>query len=104
MQSGLGRIARAAAWLSVGWLTACSSPSPRYLGVTPIRTTEGGARYDIYRREDRVQVLRLDSALSVGDRTLVETAYRVVERETGCTGVHPPERFDNTVMDLRVVC
>lgn len=65
-------------------LAACSSPSPHFMGVEPVAQTVSGVRFDIYRREDLVQAIRLSGRLPGGPAAIKAAALIAIHNATGC--------------------
>ncbi|MEC9432888.1 MAG: hypothetical protein VYD87_08265 [Pseudomonadota bacterium] len=85
-------------------LAGCDTPSPRYLGAERMDVTHEGVDYIVYRIDDRVQVIRLGSALGVPPEALVRGFRQAARQATGCRIHKVYTGFQVSVIDLRLLC
>jgi len=68
----------------VVFLSACSSPSPYFIGAEPVAQEVSGVRFDVYRRENLVQAIRLSGRLPGGVPAIKAAAIIAINAATGC--------------------
>jgi len=68
----------------VTFLGACSSPSPFFMGSAPLAQQVSGVRFDVYRRENLAQAIRLSGRLPGGAPAIKAAAVIAINRATGC--------------------
>lgn len=72
------------ALLVVLLLSACASPSPEFFGATKTAVTIDGRDFTVFRRDNRVQVIRHGYATPAEQRGIPELMLRAVAEATGC--------------------
>lgn len=85
-------------------LTACSSASVRYLGVSPIPVDVEGWRIDVYSDGANAQAIRMTSELGVKPETMKTRGVLAVELATGCRLDGRTVRYDTNVLNARLIC
>lgn len=85
-------------------LAACSSPSPKYLGIQPMQTTVDGWRIDVYRKGDQVQAIRVNAAVLPNATQMTERARVAIEGVTGCKIAKNSLKGDSNVANARLNC
>lgn len=93
------------ALLSVALLAAaCNTPSPGFLGAERLEIAYQGVDYVIWRKGERVEAIRLGSALGVAPEALVEGFRGATEAATGCRTHKIHTGFQVSVIDFRLLC
>lgn len=69
--------------LALAGLAACSSPSPRFLGVKPVRVVVEGWDIDVYAKDGRAEAIRLTTDWDASAGLMRERGVVAVERATG---------------------
>ena len=85
-------------------LTACSSPSPQFLGSPASRQTVDGWRIDVYRNGNRAQAIRLSAAFGAHAYAMQLRGAEAIYRATGCTVDPDKVRADSSVMTATLRC
>lgn len=95
-----------AAFSLVAMLTiaACSSPSPQFMGITPSEQIISGVRFDVYQRQNQVQVIRLSGKLPGGIPSIKAAAIRAIENATSCSVIADTLTGDMEVIKAQVEC
>lgn len=85
-------------------LAACNTGSPEFLGVVPQRVTIGQSTFDVRRKDDRVEVLRMSREPVFSLAAIVPRATQAVIAATGC--VPRPESWtgDQAMARVTVDC
>lgn len=65
-------------------LSACASPSPEFFGASKTAVTIDGRAFTVFRRDNRVQVIRHGYAAPAAQRGIPEQMLRAVAEATGC--------------------
>lgn len=69
----------------LGFLAACDSPSPSFMGPPPIVITIEQSTFAVHRRLDRVEVYRTSFEFTPDRAGVLRRAERAIEQATGCT-------------------
>ncbi len=85
-------------------LAACSSPSPQFMGITPSEQIISGVRFDVYQRQNQVQVIRLSGKLPGGLPGIKAAAIRAIENATACNVIADTLSGDMEVIKAQVDC
>jgi len=85
-------------------LAACSSPSPYFMGAEPIAQEVSGLRFDVYRREDLVQAIRLSGRLPGGEPAVKAAAIIAMSNATGCRVNLADMKGDREVITASLSC
>lgn len=83
---------------------ACSSPSPRYLGVPAVEQVVSGVRFDVYQRGESAQAIRLHGRLPEGLPAIKLAAIHAIEAATGCTVKRSSVEGDLEVINASLSC
>ncbi|MEL6643078.1 MAG: hypothetical protein AAFQ79_04025 [Pseudomonadota bacterium] len=65
-------------------LTACASPSPRFIGAERSQMTVDGMTFTVFRRGSEVEVYRTGVTLLPRQRDVFTGAITAIEATTGC--------------------
>ncbi|NOR62673.1 MAG: hypothetical protein GQ535_09305 [Rhodobacteraceae bacterium] len=84
--------------------TACSSPSPQYLGVDANEQVISGVRFDVYQLDAKAQAIRLQGRLDGGKASIRLAAIHAIEAATGCSVIRTSVEGDNEVIDALLTC
>lgn len=86
-------------------LLACGAqPAPGMLGAARHETRVGGHDYVLYRKQDRVEVIRLGSAFGEDHALIRANMIGVVTGLTGCDVVPRSIEGDSGDMRARITC
>ncbi|MFC7703979.1 hypothetical protein ACFQXB_07215 [Plastorhodobacter daqingensis] len=85
-------------------LCACASPAPEFLGAPQTRIERDGMRFALFRKGDRVQVIRLDHADRATRQSLPDLMLRLIAEETGCQPRLSSLRGDTGEIRARLAC
>ncbi len=85
-------------------LAACSSPALRYSGVAPVRVEVEGSRYDVYRLDGEVQVIRVSMEVLPRKAQSFARAIAAIEAATGCSVVEGSLAGDQALVQARLDC
>lgn len=86
-------------------LAACGAqPTPRMFGAERFDVTRNGRDYVLYRKDNRVEVIRLGYARNGEHAGIRETMVALIPEVTGCRLVESSLRGDSGEMRGRVVC
>ncbi len=92
-------------WLLILLLAACGAqPTPLMFGGARHETTVDGHDYVVYRKENRVEVIRLGWAAPGDHQRIRATMVEIVPWLTGCDVVPATLRGDSGEMRARVTC
>lgn len=83
---------------------ACSSPSPRFLGVEPMVVEVEGWRIDVYADGERAQAIRMTTELGAKAADMKARGREAVERATGCRLDGRTVKADPNVLEGRLIC
>ena len=85
-------------------LTACSSASPRYMGIAPQQTIVDGWPIDVFRKGNKAQAIRLNREIFPTATDMAIRGTVAIEQSTGCKIVSGSLKGDNTVVNARLRC
>ncbi|MFC2966505.1 hypothetical protein [Acidimangrovimonas pyrenivorans] len=86
-------------------LAGCAaSPAPPFFGAQRQQVTRGGHDYVLYRRGDRVEVIRLGYARPGEHRAIRATMLSLIPELTGCRPWKHSLHGDSGEMRGRLVC
>ena len=86
------------------FLAACSSPSPKYMSTEAVEQVISGVRFDVYRNQNNVQVIRLNGRLPGGYPSIKLAAIQAIEQATACVVTPSSVEGDMEVIDAVVSC
>lgn len=65
-------------------LGGCASPSIQYSGLEPRQVAVGDMVFDVYQKDENIQVLRINQGRPPGRSAFRILVIRAVEQATGC--------------------
>jgi len=86
------------------FLLACSSPSPKYMGIKANEQTVSGVRFDVYQLHNNAQVIRLSGRLPGGYSSIKLAAITAIEQATNCKVEIATVEGDTEVINAVLSC
>lgn len=103
MSAQIWAMHRSAVILSLA-LSACSVPSPRFIGTAARVVETDGMRFRVHRRADEVEVHRLAGGGIRRESAVLLGAIRAIETATGCAVRPRSMRGDQSVIAAEIDC
>lgn len=85
-------------------LAACDSPSPLMQGGTRYEQTLDGYRFTIWRKDNRVEIIRHGYAPRAHQTGLKDSMASATTRATGCTLIPSSIEGDTGVLRAQLTC
>jgi len=85
-------------------LLGCSSASPKYLGIAPVRLQVGAYDLDVYRKGPDVQVIRTNTMAMPDAGAVAAAAVLAAEQASGCPVDQRTVKGDNSILNMRLRC
>lgn len=86
-------------------LAGCGAqPTPAMLGAERLEASRGGHDYVLFRKGNRVEVIRLGHARSGEHAAIRETMHALIPEVTGCRPVEASLRGDSGELRGRIAC
>lgn len=87
------------------FLAACdASPAPQFFGAERTEVSRDGRRYVVYRKDDRVEVIRLGYARSGEHADIRAAMIALIPEVTGCALRESTLQGDSGEMRGRLTC
>lgn len=85
-------------------LASCSSPSPEYLGSSLGLVEINGRQFNVYARDDRAQLIRMNREWGADAESVVQDAIRAAEQATGCRVKEGSAEGDVAIIEVDLIC
>lgn len=85
-------------------LTACDSPSPAMMGITPTYVTVDGADFSVRQNGNRAEAIRTNAMPFPSIGAIVIRSGQAMEQATGCAVNPDTLRGDQNVMRADLIC
>ena len=86
------------------FLAACDMGGPGFRGIEPVRVVVDGSQFSVRQNEGRVEVLRLNSEMALGRRSMAVKMASAIEQATGCMLVQGSLQGDQVQATGRLKC
>lgn len=85
-------------------ITACTSPSPGFVGTERRDITVAGTQFAVFHRADKVQVIRTSREILPRRNTDLTRAAQAIETATGCSVRPRSMKGDQAVITAELDC
>ena len=85
-------------------LSACASPSPQYLTAPRQTISVQGWDMDVFRRGDRAQIIRTNTAWGASKQDMQIRGIIAVEEITGCRVDRRSPTGDAVILNVKLIC
>ncbi|MEE9454768.1 MAG: hypothetical protein V3V13_10350 [Paracoccaceae bacterium] len=85
-------------------LMACSSPSLKFSGISPVQVAVEGSVFDVYSNGKEVQAIRVNFQVLPSMSTTIARAISAIESATGCKVVPSSITGDQALVKANITC
>lgn len=91
-------------WVALMFTAACSSPSMKFNGITPLQVVADGSVFDVYSNGNEVQAIRVNMQVLPSMSQTVARAISAIETATGCSVIPSSIEGDQALINAKIRC